>query len=101
MLNHIVYYVILTLHSNSTNTSHNVYQHRTTYHTLFGPFCYRFHRPQSRRSADPDQSGIFRTVAMLRIQIGNGPLADLLRRHVHHSTATGTYLRCMIVFQLK
>lgn len=54
---------------------------------------YRFHRPQPRRSIDPHKSGIFRTVAVLRVQTGHGPFADLLRWHVHHTTATGTYLR--------
>lgn len=54
---------------------------------------YRFRGPQPRRPTDPHKSGIFRTLAVLRVQTGHGSVADLLRRHVHHATATRTHLR--------
>lgn len=32
-------------------------------------------------------------MAVLRVQVGHGSFAHLLRRHVHHTTATGAHLR--------
>jgi hypothetical protein len=71
-------------HTESGTLNHNA---------TFRLFRYRFRRPQSRRPTDSHKSGIFRIVAVLRIQIGHGTFADLLRRHVYHATTTGNYLR--------